>query len=635
MKKLKKQIGKNTLGGGKKMTVDLRTYARSTHDLSYAWRSSMNVGTLVPFMCEIALPGDTWDLSLKQKILTIPTEGPLFGSYKAQFDIFTCPIRLYQAMLHNNTLNVGLNMSTVKLPKFNVYVPSDTLPTTERPWSQIHPSALLAYLGRRGFSGTESTFPDKNMIKFCAVPAIAYYDIFKNYYANKQEEKFYTIANNNIVNYQSFLNINRSNVLVGGSIKLFDVTSETEAQQVKLNIGGIEAILYDWAQLYNATLRYENNGTVLTFSSTEEIQLDNRNISAYWENGKSTLKEWDLTQIDDVREDILASGRNEYIINMSSGNYLADLISFESGAINTEGNNIFNSSKPQAGLCVKTLQSDIFNNWINTEWIDGENGIAAITAIDVTSGKLSLDQLNLQQKVYNMLNRIAVSGGSYMDWIQTVYTANFSQLAETPVYEGGMSCEVVFQEVVSTADSAERKLGSLAGRGVSTNQKNGRLHINVQEPSVLMGIVSLTPRVDYCQGNAWHTELQTMDDLHKPELDGIGYQDLTANKMAWWKGTDIAIGKQPAWIDYMTNFNKTYGNFAIEDNQAFMVLNRYYYPENGNYKTDNINYTTYINPADYNYIFADTTIDAQNFWVQIGVGAKVRRKMSAKQIPNL
>ena len=30
---------------------------------------------------------------------------------------------------------------------------------------------------------------------------------------------------------------------------------------------------------------------------------------------------------------------------------------------------------------------------------------------------------NLQQKVYNMLNRIAVSGGTYRDWLETVYTA--------------------------------------------------------------------------------------------------------------------------------------------------------------------------------------------------------------------
>ena len=29
------------------------------------------------------------------------------------------------------------------------------------------------------------------------------------------------------------------------------------------------------------------------------------------------------------------------------------------------------------GLCLKTLQSDIFNNWVNKEWVDGDNGIKA------------------------------------------------------------------------------------------------------------------------------------------------------------------------------------------------------------------------------------------------------------------
>ena len=45
---LTKSIGKNTLGGGKRMNVDLKTYNRSTHNLSYIWRSSMAAGTLVP-----------------------------------------------------------------------------------------------------------------------------------------------------------------------------------------------------------------------------------------------------------------------------------------------------------------------------------------------------------------------------------------------------------------------------------------------------------------------------------------------------------------------------------------------------------------------------------------------------------
>ena len=86
----------------------------------------------------------------------------------------------------------------------------------------------------------------------------------------------------------------------------------------------------------------------------------------------------------------------------------------------------------------------------------------------------------------------------------------------------------------------------------------------------------------------------------------------------------------------MTNVNKTYGNFAIEGNEAFMCLNRFYDcldPSAGDWITKDIDYTTYINPSKFNYTFAETGIESQNFWVQIAIGAKVRRVMSAKQIP--
>ena len=35
-------------------------------------------------------------------------------------------------------------------------------------------------------------------------------------------------------------------------------------------------------------------------------------------------------------------------------------------------------------------------------------------------------------------------------------------------------------------------------------------------------MASITPRVDYSQGNDWDNELETLDDLHKPQLDGFG-----------------------------------------------------------------------------------------------------------------
>ena len=75
-----------------------------------------------------------------------------------------------------------------------------------------------------------------------------------------------------------------------------------------------------------------------------------------------------------------------------------------------------------------------------------------------------------------------------------------------------------------------------------------------------------------------------MNDLHKPALDAIGFQDLITSKMAWWdtynggsnEPTKFRAGKQPAWIDYMSNYNRTHGNFASGKSEEFMVLNRSY-----------------------------------------------------------
>ena len=135
--------------------------------------------------------------------------------------------------------------------------------------------------------------------------------------------------------------------------------------------------------------------------------------------------------------------------------------------------------------------------------------------------------------------------------------------------------------------------------------------------------------------------LQSLDDLHKPALDEIGFQDLITEQMAWFdtyydtsqqKWVQKSAGKQPAWLNYMTNTNQVRGNFAISNNEMFMTLNRRYeYDKNGGI----LDLTTYIDPAKFNWIFADTALDSQNFWAQIGVDMTVRRKMSAKIMPNL
>lgn len=683
---LTKSIGKNTLGGGKRMNVDLKTYNRSTHDLSYIWRSSMAAGTLVPFCKILMTPGDTMEIDLTHQIMTHPTIGPLFGSYKVQADVFQCPIRLYNAMLHNNALNIGLKMSDVKLPKIEVQI-NDTDASYDGEASgktQISESCILAYLGQRGYAGyINKTIYHPATIKRNAVPLLAYYDIFKNYYANKQEEHFYTIAENTPlefddvlysntkeaygqkyqINKNGYIGINKkskyftSNTTIDDGL-ILSVSNVIDNVKRYVNYRLIDIIDTETEEPSSQTWSVPNYGNIdvqvfkiKNIGSTVVNALIEKTI----DTKTKSLHKYKLNEIDEVREDLLGAGKNEWTTKqgwpyikelfertwgITIGNYNKEEGDFPFPGV--QGWTALNSSSIQAGLCVKTYQSDIFNNWVNTEWIDGPNGINAVTAIkiDPESQSFQLDTLNLAKKVYDMLNRIAVSGGTYQDWIETVYTNDYIERSETPIYEGGMSAELEFQEVISQSATQDEPLGTLAGRGKTTGQKGGHIVVKASEPSYLIGIVSLTPRVDYCQGNDFDTTLETLDDIHKPALDAIGFQDRMCETLDWksvkydayGKKINGSIGKQPAWIDYMTNFNKTYGNFAIKDNEAFMVLNRWF---ESNPMTQEGDYTSYIDPQKYNYIFADTDLNAMNFWVQLGVNIKARRMISAKVIPNL
>ena len=667
---MKVNIGKNTLGDNNKMSVSLREYGRSTHDLSYAWRSPMGVGTLVPFMKLLALPGDTFDIDLDTKVLTHPTVGPLFGQFKMQLDVFTCPLRLYQAQLHNNALNIGLDMKKVKLPKFKTNMKIDPNEPLPSPVSRKYGKGSLAeYLGTRYEPYSPEATEGYNMN---AVPYFAYYDIFKNYYANKQEDYFMLMGGSAIID-SGTVTTNNGAVLDTGSP---DVYGYLTGPNNNLEITMPEAlwIIYNQEKKIQAWYKLADNRELICTISLNGDEIitkngDNITITIKWGvyceyqtsgNALNDNTTYDLTgmtktvsegvtveaytssyrleEIDNLREYILKQGKKEILIKADSTeewigtSFIKDVLTGTN-----EGNTVKKKAIIQmemGGLCLKTLQSDIFNNWVNKEWVDGDNGINAVTDVAITDGKLNLDSLNIAQKVYNMLNRIAVSGGSYKDWIETVYTTDYYFRAETPVYEGGMSSIIDFEAVVSnsasTASGVEEPLGSLAGRGYNGQKKGGKLKIKVNEPCYIMGIASITPLVDYSQGNDWDNWLDTMDDLHKPQLDGIGYQDLMQNKMHGLADPKLAVGKQPAWLDYMTNFNKTFADFAAGEPESYMVLNRIY---NVNDRGAINNSTTYINPKDYTYIFATNTETNRDFWVQIGCGVTARRVMSAAQIP--
>lgn len=665
-------LGGERLGSGKKQKVNLHGYDRSTHDLSYVWRSTMASGTLVPFMVEVALPGDTHDIDLDTFVMTHPTIGPLFGSYKVQLDVFSIPIRLFQGKLHMNLNNVGRDMSAIKLPQMIVSAPKLNY-DEDVDNQQINPSSLLAYLGVRGVGSSTGTSEGLER-QFNAIPYLGYFEIFKNYYANKQEDIAYQIhrepraivvlnsAEGEYAGVTTTLpetNVDPAVVYVvaqGLKIKFFtdNTDGEIDASRalMQVQIDGGTATWYKLSELF-ATIEYDYDNGIISARKPKMFLGQNMQIEATkYDNDEPIvdpvpkLVPFNLSAIDEMRMTILEDVKNvnAYVLGAGSIAPYSNALLFEQDGVT--GKVYTSATKNQEGLLVKTYQSDKFNNWINTEWIDGVDGVSAVTAVSTVGDSFTIDELNLKTKIYKMLNRIAMSDGTYDNWLEVVYDQETFGKAEIPVYEGGLIKELTFDEVVSTASASsetatEQPLGTLAGRGKLTSKhKGGKMVIKTKEHSYIMGIISLTPRVDYSQGNRWDTNLKTMNDFHKPALDEIGFQDLITDEMAFYDTTlDDAFnityhsaGKVPAWINYMTSYNRTLGNFAIESEQMWMTLNRRYGQEEGVGIRD---LTTYIDPVKFNHIFADTRRDAQNFWVQIGVDITARRKMSAKVMPNL
>ena len=678
------KLGGERLGSGKKNKYITKTFERSTHNLSYIWRSSMSAGTLVPFMSEVGLPGDTFDISLDCDVKTLPTIGPLFGSYKVQLDVFEVPIRLFQGKLHLNKLELGREMDKVHLPQLkltNAYKKQDIYDDN----SQINPSCIFSYLGIRGLGRTKNEADGNIERKFNAVPYLGYWSIFKNYYANKQEEKAFVIHTkngntdidtNSNVGQSITKNSNGSEVSIWNSAQTINAGDVNELRfyynpetsigeidfykaQVKYRSGSAPLAIQKLSDLFES-YKYEwiDGNYAITCYNFKGLDAGDLENTTTWQkfnqfcpstipyaNDTTELEEFPLANIDEMRMDLLTDVRNptSYLIQSSSRTPYSLPLKTENGARCMIGT--------QEGLALKTYQSDKFNNWIDTEWIDGTDGVSQVTRVATDSdGAFTIDALSLANKVYKMLNRINMSGGSYNDWINAVYSHDSVKKTENPVYHGSLIKELAFEEVVSTAETetsdTDHALGTLAGRGRLTGKhKGGKMIVKCHEPCYVMGIASITPRVDYSQGNKWDTNLKTLDDLHKPDLDQIGFQDQITDEMAWFDteidhtdGNKIgfsSVGKVPAWLNYMTAVNQTRGNFAEGNKEMFMTLNRRYEATNESGKEGIKDITTYIDPSKFNHIFADTNLDSQNFWTQISVNNTARRKMSAKVIPNL
>ena len=113
-----------------------------------------------------------------------------------------------------------------------------------------------------------------------------------------------------------------------------------------------------------------------TWTTNNELKIDKLKTENKYELDKIFnelsvgLQQWELESLDTLRDNILTTKGN-VTFDVTGKDSIPVLQQFkerygtDSGHLKTTG--------PQFGLALKTYNSDLYQNWINTDWIEGVN----------------------------------------------------------------------------------------------------------------------------------------------------------------------------------------------------------------------------------------------------------------------
>lgn len=552
---------------------------RSNYNLSNVRRFTAAPGVGYPVMVQEMLPGDTFSISAETLIKTYPLLAPLLGSFEARIDFFFAPTRLYQQEMDTN--RQYYTPGSYRFPYgYLGGSKEDSVSYLRLPDGRLNPSgsvsksSLFEHLGFG--AGSYERFGDDLVRRSVnAIPLILYYDIFRNYYCNPQESFMYIF----------------------------------------------------------------NKDDSESFTTTPGLR-------------KVTLAVLDQFILDVVKNPGL---------NINDRIYATDV------SYNWQPWRVARNGGPLGGLWCCAYKSDLLTAYLSQGTY---SNMVTSSRVNVENGQVTVNQIRFASHLMEYLERGLVAGGRYDDWVEALYGVKCGKDLCIPEFLGRVSSDVVFQDVVSTSNSkavdasasTETGLGDLGGRG------HGYLHgrpvrFSVEEHGYVMAIMTIVPKVSYCQGVDPLYFKTDMQDIHSPQMERIGFQllpeayatmqpkysynvgqDSSVTSVSWYDVDRAAAGYgyQPAWSEYRTALDRNCGDFGNFGDLKYWVINRNFsgvYNSTGSSQSQTYssfdNFSSYVLPHLYTYPFADQSVDAENFLVQVAFDVKARRPVGKQVMPTL
>lgn len=543
------------------------------HDRSHYFRTSFSSGPLYPIDCIPVNAGETHDLSFENLVNTQALLSPLYGSFRLHIDVFFSGVSLYvPRMWRNGTLRQLNGRLDANFPTFQLVGPQ-VLSTTggvKIAPNLIDPSNLFSYLGFGSYFGVTYNGSD-----------------------GTTEQKAGAAAANrwNAIPYLMYLDIYRH----------YFVNRQSSSNECLFTAREIAS-----SQSFDVT-------------RVQISELDDLFLNLPSEGG-------------DIRS-LLPSGLRRYF---GEGSYAPDASSpYAAGA----------------GFALRCYSPDRMNMILNGSVYD--NNVTNVQ-VNTTGDSFTMDQFVTAKKLWNSRNKDVMTSGTTSDWIRSHFGVTPKISDDMPTYCGGTSSDIFFEDIRATTAAQigdfTQDLGEKASTGRSYGS-SGRFRITADRPGFIMVLASIVPKVDYFQWTDRYTRFSKLTDLFNPDFNGIGLQDVLVSDLT----TDMrarvfptlpthpydvtsdpftqSVGKQPAYIEYMTAVDKIRGTMCTTNRS--WVLSRDMRSRNGSSFVNGADTSAYVLPELYNQPFADQASNAENFLVQFYLRHHVRSSVLKRLLPYL
>lgn len=553
------------------------------------------------------------DMDINHASFANPTVAPLYGRYRVKYLAFWAPDRLYMPeWLMGSKMDDDDYQYPYILPwNFRKNTSSSTAQVYGENEPIVPPTSLCAQLGLYpayyqplSFEGT--SFPgttagirasyadgiNEGIIDYpapsMAFPFLAYWDIYRNYIINTQEERF-------PIRIQSFRE--QHSVYSQGAVMERPSTPPVDKMISRSTLDKFfESI------------------------KTPDFQKYNKDVVSKWCQALDTYE-------DDTFDPLFS---NKYVPQVLEGNEM------------DKANRVYFPDY-HYGLAIAPFTADAYTSWIDNDAVELER---QKTAMNVENGQILMESWIVASRMQNKVRKSLFKESDFAEWIDTQYGVRPSTTITKPMFLGAFISDIVFNDVVSTTQTSDDSfdgngnLGSRAGYGRGTdNGKRNFVKFRAQEPGTFMVLQIVMPEVFYFEGRDAIFDKQNFNEEFNPAFDGIGYQDLQAGNMNMvpqlrddpygrvktvtsWNQHNISVGQQPYGMEYMTKVNQLSGMMVQPSEYLGWSLGRSFNYNRGNltfipealYSERGL-YSTYPYPEMFTNIFKSNVVDNFQFYL--------------------